>query len=180
MGKITGDKGFTLIEMVISIALLAIVIGVSISYYSATFGSSSAESAAVNIIDQMRILSDNIFEKSRESTGEVGKLSELTSGDKPIITSLPNPPKRAKDKDFNLEDYKYSLASDDYSNYSIWASSLPDTVIVLPGVTENVCKRINESLFNIETINTTVDGKRDFFCWNNSNTYIVVKLVYPH
>lgn len=163
-------KGFTPLDVLIFIALAAVVIVLLISYYLVSSKQAIIKTDATNIVDTMRQIRTAaqvyLLENGSEATG----LSDLNLANKPV------PPQSAKDPNYSGT-YDYTWHTD----INVQGSSSNDVTVVLPGVNDDVCKKINELYTGLgATIPTSLSSDYTYQCYNNGNENDVVGVIYVH
>ena len=163
-------KGFTLLEVLIFVAVAAFVVILLTAYFIYSSKQAIVKSDATNIVDAMRQVKTAaqvyLLENGQEATG----LSDLNLASKPV------PPATAKDPNYTgTYDYEW------HTDINVQGSSDNDVTLVLPGVSDEVCKKINELYTGLgATIPTSLSSDYTYQCYNDGNQNDVVGVIYVH
>lgn len=175
--KLRGNKGFTLIEVIIVLLIIGLIIGVSVGLFTNPIKTSSIQQAALKIADDLRVMDDGAQKFLTDKTTEIDPLTDLT--DEAYLKSIPVPPSQAKDSGFGGA---YAYAKDG-ATYTGWGTVAADYVYVLDGITTDVCKKVNE-LFTGAAPGAAppvaVNTGKDLQCFGAAAPYTIVKPVYIH
>lgn len=176
------SKGFTLVELLICLAVMGLLVALFGPRLVNASKGSSVNQAAVKIYDDMRVINDaadNYFnDKTAEADDIVADLVQATPDN--YIKAEIDPPAQAKESTF-AGTYEYAL---DNSTYNAWKNAANnDTVLVLAGVTQEVCQKVNEKYAGYAegaAIPAAVVATKDLHCFGGGPSYTVVKPIYVH
>ncbi len=173
--KITSDlKGFTLLELLIIIVVIALVAMLLFGYLGNPLSSTSVQSAAIQIADNMRTLDESWNRYYAEKTAEPDSIDTLVSTG--VLKAKPIPPSSAKKSGYSGT-YDYTS---DTTTYNISGTAAVDTVIKLVGITDDVCKKINHLYAGAEensSIPTAITNGKNIQCYSDGNNNVVLALV---
>lgn len=176
-----GQDGFTLIELIIVITLVGLVVASLVGIFGNPLKASTIDNSASQIGDHLRSIADGGDYYYTKTTTEATTMSNLTSGANATLKTTPVAPTSAKDADY-AGTFAYVL---DTTTYTAWNTTAADTTAVLAGLTDDVCKKINEKYAGLAAdaaIPTAVDATKDMQCWKAAAaTYATaVKVIYSH
>jgi prepilin-type N-terminal cleavage/methylation domain-containing protein len=174
MEKLSKKDGFTLIELIIVITLVGIVVASLVGIFGNPLREASVDSAASQIGDHMRSISDGADYYYSKTTTEATTMSDLTSGANATLKTSPVAPLYAKSSSYTGT-YEYVL---DTMSYTEWVTTAADTVVVLDGLTDAVCTKINEKFTGQATIYMAVQADKDIQCVSTGMTFVALKVVY--
>jgi prepilin-type N-terminal cleavage/methylation domain-containing protein len=154
------EGGFTLIELIVVITLIGIVVAALVGILGNPLRDASVDGATSKIADHLRSISGGADHFFSRTTVEVTTMAELTTGANATLRMSPVPPPFARSA-ARTGAYGYSL---DTTTYTQWRTPATDTVAVLAGLTDAVCRRLNEQFAGNATIFTAVQPDRDIQC----------------
>lgn len=176
-----GQKGFTLVEMIIVIALAAVVIGMLFSVLGDYYTQGTTKSAAGKSVDDLNTIS------TAAQTYKIDKAAEMTTAGVAGVTALvtaqyltqapvaPNP--------FSTADYEI-----DTTTYTQWGTVAADTTATLTAantlLTTEVCAKVNELFAGAAAGAVPAAapvGTKDVQCVGAAGgPYTIVKPIYKH
>lgn len=136
------QAGFTIIEVMIVLGALGLLSTVGYVMYGNANEKINLNGAAQTVANQMdQICTSSAiylqFEgKTLDSSDWEDKLAETATA-----KNIPIPNKKAQDDDFSGT-FEYTLDDSSYANFG--EDDVTDTVLLLRGVSDNVCMKINE------------------------------------
>lgn len=170
------QRGFTLVEMLIVIALIALAAVIMYGVLGNSYADASVKQAATKIGDDMRSVNDAsqkyFVDKGSESTALSGAGTALV--DAGYMTMVPVPPSAVTSG--------YTWDSSTYT--ATWGTAAADTVVkaTLAATAATTCQKINE-LFAGDAagaaIPAAVRAGKDLQCFG-AGPYTVVKTMYVH
>lgn len=172
--QLRNNKGFTLVEMLVVLALVAVVAGLAFSVMGDTFSDSSIKAAATKVGDDMRQVSDASKNYQAQKASNAAATSDLVTGG--YLTMMPSPPSQS-----GGGSYVWDTAT--YTN--TWKTAAADTVVTYNmNNKDSVCKKINE-LFNGAAegaaIPAAIDGTKDMQCFGTAGGAVTAaKLIYAN
>lgn len=172
MKSFRNNRGFTLIEVIIVIILLGVLMIVFGKKIGNLFTSNNTKGVAYNVIDDLRSIDDAAQGYTSSTTTEAATLAILTTSGNLNNTPVP------QEAGMVTPPGSYTLDTTTYTTLGPTAAA--DTVVYLDGVTQQVCSEINKKALGTTTISTTLNTTAPLQCMDNSGTYRVIKLLYPH
>lgn len=161
-------------ELLIVIMVLALVAALLFGYLGNPLQKTSVQAATTQIVDNLRVLDEAWNQYYATNTAEPSNIDALVNAG--VIKSKPEPPSAAKKTGYSGT-FAYSPNTADYD---IGGSTAKDTVIILAGVTDDVCKRVNYAYAGAaenDDIPTSLQTGKSIQCFKNGNDNIVVKQV---
>jgi len=170
-----GEAGFTMVEMLIVIALIGLIIAFLFSKLGNSFTSAATSQAATQIADDMRSINDATqkysIEKASNATG-FADLATASNGGGPFLAMTPVSPST-----IGSPAYTWDSAT------NVWGTVMADTSvkITIPAANIGVCQAINFQFAGAASAGTAVPGAvnaaLDFQCFG-AGPYTAVKSIY--
>ncbi len=174
MKALRNEKGFTLLELLIVIIVLALIAVLLFSFLGNPLQKTSVQSSAVQIADNLRVLDEAWNQYYVSKTTEPASIDAIvTEG---ILKAKPEPPSAAKKSGYSGT-FAYTV---DTTNYNLGGSTTKDTVILLEGITDDVCKKINHLYAGAgenDAIPNAVTTGKSIQCYNDGTNNIALKQV---
>lgn len=192
--KIKGmmKKGFTLIEVMVVLSVLAIIAILAYNFFGGTMKEATVTQAAAKIADDMRVLDDGWNKYYIDNSAEPANIAALVTAG--TLKAVPSPPSNGV-----AEAATVYVAADAVHTMSGTTSN--DTLIYLDGVTADVCTEVNERYTDLgatvpdyttatfNALNTNTGPRKNIMCFRNItaaetgdgldlgiNEYVVVKI----
>ena len=170
------QKGFTLVEMLIVIALIALAAVIMFGVLGNSYGDASVKQSATKLGDDMRAVNDAsqkyMVDKGSEATALSGAGTALV--DSGYMTMIPVAPSSA-----GATPYAW-----DTSTYKGWSNAANNDTVVKSTITSTpICQKINELFAGLAAgaaVPGAIDYTKDLQCFGAASPYTVVKSLYVH
>jgi len=181
--RIKNQKGFTLIEMLIVIALVGMVVMMLTSLFGNPFAGAATSGAATQIADQFRAVEGAAIRYQTEHTRPVSTITTLVN--EGMMKMIPIPPVSAKEETATTGSYTVRL-SKQYptgTNLTGFGGHGIDTIVLLEQITADVCKEINYK-FGVTDQGATppasINYQKGQQCFGTSPNYTSILPVYTN
>lgn len=181
--KTLNELGFTIIELLIVVAVIGVIIGLMIGPLKNLLSGSNQKTSAAQIADHMRSIDDGAQLVLSDTTTEIAALTDLATGATAPLKALPSPPSNSAMPGVAANPFVYIW---DTTNFTGWGTAAADSMLTLPGVTQLVCQAYNEKYGGYATaaaIPAAVITTKNTHCFGAGtvgNPYTIIIPVYIH
>lgn len=146
MSKKMNQKGFTLIELMIVIAVIMFLAVLVVVAFQNPLSGASTKTAAAQITDQLRKISDAGTMYQTNTTTRATSLNDLTTGANAVFSFVPQPPTQAQEATATSGTFGYYLTTQfpAGTNVTAFGGAGIDTIGAIDRITFDVCAKINE------------------------------------
>jgi prepilin-type N-terminal cleavage/methylation domain-containing protein len=155
-----GEGGFTLVELLVVITIIGIVVATLIGIFGNPLQDASTRNAGSQVGNHLRSINDGANYFFARTTVRATTMADLTTGANATLTTPPVPPSFARVQG-HAGTYAYVINT---TAYTQWRTAAADTVAVLEGLTDDVCRMFNEMYAGSATIFTAVQADRSMQC----------------
>lgn len=181
MSTRTLKKGFTLIEVMVVLSILAIIAVLAYNFFGGTMKEATLTQNAAKIADDMRVLDDGYAKHYLDASAYPANYDELVTDG--VLKAKPTPPKSSLETAFAAEVYTL-----DTTGYTMVGTAAKEHVALLKGVTDDVCKEVNNRYSDLGAAILTyanaaavtgANTQKTIFCYDDTAlaANVVVKLL---
>lgn len=183
MSRRMNQKGFTLIELMIVIAIIMFLAVLVVVAFQNPLAGASTKTAAAQITDQLRKVADAGTLFQTNTTSRATSLTDLTTGTNAVFSFTPQPPTQAKETTATTGTFGYYLSTQ-YpagTNVTAFGGAGVDTIGGIDRITLDVCAKINEVNYGATagaTPPATYSGTRGIQCVGTAPNFSAIIPVY--